>query len=96
VNAFFDRLAQRWREAASRRGAAIEPPSLDSTVADELLQLTRVVAHSKERSFAPLAAYTAGVAVERMRAAKGGIDTAATVEYLREVREELDRESSGG
>jgi hypothetical protein len=95
VNDFFTALGQRWAELAAKRGAKIAPPDLDPQVAEEILQLARVVAHSKERSFAPLASFTAGVAAERLRAAKGGTpaDTAA---YIREVREALEREVRPG
>ena len=96
VNAFFDHLASRWREGALRRGATIQPPELDGAVAEELLQLARVVAHEKERSFAPLAAFTAGVAVERLRAAKGSLDPSDTAAYIRETREALEGETAGG
>ncbi|MDE3113093.1 MAG: hypothetical protein KGN00_05625 [Chloroflexota bacterium] len=96
MNPFFDRIASLFRDGAARRGATIAPPELDGAVAEELLQLTRVVAHGKERSFAPLASFTAGVAVERLRAARGALDAGATVEYLREVRETLERENAGG
>lgn len=93
MNAFFSALSKRWTEAAARRGATIASPDLDPAVADELLQLARVVAHSKERSFAPLASFTAGVASERLRVAKGAADVAAIVAYIREVREALEREA---
>ncbi len=94
MNPFFDLLAARWRDGASRRGAAIQPPELDGAVADELLQLARVVAHRKERSFAPLATFTAGIAVERLRAAKGLSDPAAIAAYIREIREALVNETT--
>ena len=90
MNAFFDALAARWRSAAWRRGATIEAPALDPAVAEELLQLARVVAHSKERSFAPLASFTAGVAAERLRNAEPGVDIAS---FIREVREGLESEA---
>ena len=93
MNAFFSALAKRWTDAASRRGAAVPPPELDPLIAEQLLELARVVAHSKERSFAPLASYTAGVASERLRAAKGA-DAQAIAAYIREVREELEREAN--
>jgi hypothetical protein len=91
VNEFFESLAKRWRKAAERRGAKIEEPELDAKVALELLELARVAAHTKERRFAPLASYTAGVAAERLRSAKGA-DADAIAAYIREVREELERE----
>jgi len=95
MNEFFAGLSARWRGAASRRGAVIEAPSLDPAVAEELLQLARVVAHSKERSFAPLASYTAGVAAERLRLAKGS-SPADIAAYIREVREALEQEQPIG
>jgi len=91
VNEFFESLAKRWRKAAERRGAQIDEPELDAKVALELLELARVAAHTKERRFAPLASYTAGVAAERLRVQKGA-DADAIAAYIREVREELERE----
>lgn len=93
MNEFFSRLAKQWKEGAARRGADIASPDLDPTVAEELLQLTRVVAHTKERAFAPLASFTAGVASERLRQAKGTADPQTIVAYIREVREALEHEA---
>ena len=93
VNAFFDALAQRWRQAAERRGARITAPDLEPAVAEEILQLARVVAHTKERSFAPLASFTAGVAAERLRNAEPTADVAA---FIRGVREDLEKEPTAG
>ncbi len=94
MNPFFDLLAARWRAAASRRGATIAAPELDSAVAEELLQLARVVAHKKERSFAPLATFTAGIAAERLRVAKGSLDPGAAAAYIKEIREALESETT--
>jgi hypothetical protein len=93
MNEFFSSLARRWSEAARRRGAAIDDPALDPAVADEILELARVVAHTRERRFAPLAAFTAGVAAERLRAAKGALEPGAAAAYVREVREALESEA---
>jgi predicted oxidoreductase len=93
VNEFFAALGRRWAEGAAKRGAKIAAPELEPALAEEILQLARVVAHSKERSFAPLASFTAGVAVERFRAAKE-TDPASVAAYVREVREALEREGS--
>lgn len=95
VNAFFDALGRRFRAAAERRGAAIEPPQLDAAEARELLDLTRVIAHTEERRFAPLAAFVAGVAVERMRAAGVAPDAEAVAAVVREIREELEAPGDG-
>ena len=94
MNAFFDSLGKRWAKAAERRGVKIEEPKLDPNVAEELLELARVVAHTAERRFAPLASDTAGIAVERLREATAE-DPAAIAAFIREVREELEREAPG-
>ena len=91
MNEFFESLAMRWTKAAERHGVKIEEPRVDPKVAEELLELARVVAHSKERRFAPIATYTAGIAVERLREAKSE-DSEAVAAFIREVREELERE----
>jgi hypothetical protein len=91
MNEFFEGLGRRWARAAERRGVKIEEPKLDPKVAEELLALAAVVAHTTERRFAPLASYTAGVAVERLREAKAE-DSEAIAAYIREVREALERE----
>jgi uncharacterized protein DUF6457 len=91
MNEFFESLGKHWQKAAERHGVKIEPPALDAKVAEELLELARVVSHTKERRFAPLATYTAGIAVERLREAKPE-DAAAMAAFIQEVREELERE----
>jgi hypothetical protein len=93
VNEFFSSLAKRWTAAARRRDAAIPDPTLDADVAAEILELARVVSHTVERRFAPLAAFTAGVATERLRAAKGSLEPGAAAAYVREIREALEREA---
>ena len=93
MNEFFSALATRWREAARTRGAKIDEPTLDADVAEQVLELARVVSHTKERRFAPLASFTAGVATERLRAAKGALEPGAAAMYIREVREALEREA---
>jgi hypothetical protein len=92
MNEFFESLGRRWAKAAERHGVRIQEPTLDPKVAEELLELARVVSHTKERRFAPLATYTAGVAVERLREAKP--DAATIAAFIREIREELEREGS--
>jgi hypothetical protein len=93
MNQFFDEMGVRWVAAAERRSATIEAPSLDSRVALELLELARVSAHTQERRFAPLSCFMAGVAAERLRAAKGALDDAAVAAYILEVRKELETET---
>lgn len=94
MNQFFSSLGRRWSEAAQRRGATIDAPELDGGLAEEILELARVVSHTQERRFAPLATFTAGVAAERLRASKGTLDPGAATDYVREVREALEREAS--
>jgi len=95
MNQFFEALGQDWVEAAERRGAGIAKPGLDSQVALELLELARVAAHTQERRFAPLTCYLAGIAAERLRAAKPDVDEAALAELIQEVRQKLEREIPG-
>src|SRR5881397_2650733 len=93
MNRFFDDLGQRWVAAANRRSAQIEAPSLDAKVALELLELARVAARTQERRFAPLSCFMAGIATERLRAAKGGIDDSSVAVFILEVRQELEKET---
>lgn len=91
MNEFFEGLGRRWVEAAARRNASIELPELDSGIALELLELARVAAHTQERRFAPLASYMAGIAAERLRVAAGA-SPSAIAEFIRDVRQEIERE----
>jgi Domain of unknown function (DUF6457) len=93
MNEFFSALAKHWREAAQSRGATIDEPTLDAGVAEEILELARVVSHTRERRFAPLATFTAGVAAERLRASKGALGPGDAAAYVREVREALEHEA---
>ena len=91
MNAWFEELGRRFAEAAGQEGATIDTPELDPQIADEVLELARVAAHTKERRFAPLACFMAGIAVERMRQA--GVTTAeAEAAYLRAVHQALEAE----
>lgn len=93
MNQFFEQLGERFVAAARRRDASIEAPSLDARVAMELLELARVAAHTRERRFAPLSCFMAGVAAERMRMAKPGLDQAVVADYINEIRQELEVET---
>lgn len=93
MNDFFEALGRRWVGAAQRRGATIAAPTLDSRIALELLELARVAAHKHERRFAPLSCYLAGVAAERWRADKPGVDDAAIAGFIEEVRKALEVEA---
>ena len=91
MNAWFEALARRFVEAARDRGATLAPPELDPEVADEVLELARVAAHTKERRFAPLACFMAGVAVERLRQA-GSLSAKDEAAYIRGIREAVEVE----
>jgi hypothetical protein len=92
MNRFFDELGERWVTAAARRSARIDAPTLDAKVALELLDLARAAAHTQERRFAPLSCFMAGVASERLRVAKGGLDEAETAAFILEVRQALEKD----
>jgi hypothetical protein len=92
VNPFFDELGRRLAAAASKRGAQIDPPKLDAALADELLELARVAAHTQERRFAPLASFMAGVAAERLRNAANA-SSSEQAELVREVRKQLEQQA---
>jgi len=89
MNDWFEALGRRFADAAQERGAKIVPPEVDPLLADQILELARVAAHTKERRFAPLASFMAGVAVERLRQA-GSLSTAEEAAYLRSIRERLE------
>lgn len=92
MNPFFDELGSRFSTLAARRGAPIEAPGLSPVVAQELLELARVAAHTQERRFAPLASFMAGVAVERVRQAGGPGSADDVAGLIREVRLQLELE----
>lgn len=91
MNAWFEALGRRFADVARERGAKVTPPELDPQVADEVLELARVAAHTKERRFAPLACFMAGVAVERLRQA-GSSSAADDAAYIRAIREGVEAE----
>src|SRR6266849_983443 len=91
MNAWFEALGRRFAEAAAARGATVAPPELNPLVADEVLELARVAAHTKERRFAPIACFMAGVAVERLRQA-GALSAVDEAAYLRAIREAVEAE----
>lgn len=89
MNAWFDDFAERCAQVAARHGATIDPPKLDAAVAHELLDLTRVVAHTSERQFAPLAACVSGQAIERMLVSNPSLAPADLVAFLAELKQDL-------
>jgi hypothetical protein len=91
MNAWFEALGRRFAQAARDRGATITSPELDPQVADEVLELARVASHTKERRFAPLACFMAGVAVERLRQS-GSLSATDEAAYIRAIREAVEAE----
>jgi hypothetical protein len=92
MNPWFDEFSARCVDVAARQGAVIDAPALDPAVARELLELTRVVAHGAERQYAPLAAFLAGQALDRMAKATSELSSEDAVLFLQRLRESLDRE----
>jgi hypothetical protein len=95
MNAWFDDFAIRSAEIASRHGAPIDAPHLNAAIARELLELTRVVAHTGERQYAPLVAYVLGQTVERMTRLNPQLDTEEIVGFLADIKQSLAGKSSG-
>jgi uncharacterized protein DUF6457 len=91
MNAWFEALGRRFAQAARDRGATVAAPELDPQVADEVLELARVASHTKERRFAPLACFMAGVAVERLRES-GSLSATDEAAYIRAIREAVEAE----
>ena len=94
MNQFFTDLGLSWARAAAARDASIEPPEVTGEVAFELLELARVAAHDHERRFAPLSCYVAGIAAERLRAARPGTTGADLAAFISEVRQSLESRSA--
>ncbi len=93
MNEWLEDLGRRFIDAAARRKVHLSPPELDPGVADQILELARVAAHTRERRFAPLASFLAGAAVEKLRQAAPGTDASEAAGFVREVREELEGEA---
>ncbi|HEY8634168.1 MAG TPA: DUF6457 domain-containing protein [Candidatus Dormibacteraeota bacterium] len=71
-------------------GVEIEPPTISSRVAAEVLELAGTVAHTSERKFAPLAAFVMGVAVGQLRAAGRLGSDREVATLVAQLRTELD------
>ena len=83
MNSFFEELGDAFAAAAHEQGITLEPPRLDEAVAAELLDFSRLVAHSTERRFAPLSTYLAGLAT-------AGVGADRALEMLQTVRAKLE------
>lgn len=92
MNPFLERYAELIASQAAGQGT-VAPPDLDAETARALLDLTRVVAHTQERRFGPLAAYLTGIAVERARAAGVSLDGAAVATLVDRVANLLEAET---
>lgn len=89
MNVWFDDFAARCVQIAAGHGATIDPPKLEEAVAHEVLDLTRVVAHTSERQYAPLAAFVAGQAIARMLASNPSLVPADLVAFIGELKHEV-------
>jgi len=87
MNPFFHQLGAMLVEEANARGAGIDPPAMDEGTLKELLDLARVVAHSRERRFAPLACYLAGIAIAKMQMKQPQLNVA---DYVKAIRVALE------
>lgn len=94
MNPWFETLGDRFAKGAAGRDVQIDPPRLERAVADEILELARVTAHTQERRFAPLASFMAGVAVERLRRVGQLAESEDVAAYLRDVRAALEGDPS--
>jgi len=87
MNPFFDEIGVLFVDEAKKRGVTIQTPKLDSKASSALLDLAKVVSHSRERMFAPLACYLAGIAGANAQAQQPNFDIA---EYVKEIRNALE------
>ena len=72
----------------------IDKPVLTSDVAEEILELARVAAHTQERRFAPLVSFVAGLAIDRLGQDGEPLGSDAAAQLIREVRTELEGKST--
>jgi len=94
MNAFFDELAAEFVAGAKRSNVTIAAPKLDPKTAEELLDLARVVSHTRERRFAPLATYVAGVAAGLAQAQNARIELPELIKAVR-LKYEPQEDSPG-
>ena len=72
----------------------IDKPVLTSDVAEEILELARVAAHTQERRFAPLVSFVAGLAIDRLGQDGEPPGSEAAAQLIREVRTDLEAKST--
>jgi hypothetical protein len=87
---YFADFGARLARLVRVRGMDIEPPTISSRVAAEVLELAGAVAHTSERKFAPLAAFVTGIAVGELRAAGRLLSESEVAAFVAQLREELD------
>lgn len=91
MNPFFDRYVRLLADEAEASGHPLGEGGgvvLESKLSGALLDLTRVVAHSQERRFGPLAAYLTGAAL-----AGAGLDDAEAAALVERVVSRLEQEA---
>ncbi|HEY1729721.1 MAG TPA: DUF6457 domain-containing protein [Candidatus Baltobacteraceae bacterium] len=93
MNPFFQKFVAMLVDEANARGAGIDAPTMDDRTAKDLLDLARVVAHSQERRFAPLACYLAGVAIATIRVKQPQLDIG---DYVKALRVALEPQEDSG
>lgn len=87
MNEFLEEFGDEAARAVSvELGVQVSPPRLDSRTAAELLELTRVVAHERERRLAPLSSYLVGVAV----GSAGALDADQAFRLVQSIRVALE------
>ncbi len=93
MNPFFHQLGAMFVEEANALGAGIDAPAMDDGTTKEILDLARVIAHSRERRFAPLATYLAGIAIAKMQMKQPQLDVA---NYIKAIRVALEPQEDSG
>lgn len=91
MNPFFERYVRLLADEAEASGHPLGEGAsvvLESKLSGALLDLTRVVAHSQERRFGPLAAYLTGAAL-----ARAGLDDAEAAALVERVVSRLEQEA---
>jgi hypothetical protein len=90
MNEYFSMFGARLARIAQAHGAEIEPPTIGSGAAAEVLELAGTVAHNSERKFAPLASFLTGMAVGRLAAAGRLASDAEIAAFVGRLRKDLD------
>jgi hypothetical protein len=82
-------LSSRLARLAKAQNAEIEPPTITSRVAAEVLELAGTVAHTSQRKFAPLASFLTGMIIGELLAT-GHLGPDEIAEFVTQLRRELD------